>query len=167
MKVKIRTSSYNYGVINILNKFGFRQPSGRDVFDNSNYNVGILIDTEEKIARFLKFENAFRYHKVKEITEKDFSDAYNLYTRDLLKIGSEVIVINNGKTYYGYDTWRGLKGYEDLFTRGESPVNGNVYTILNVGFHENKRDILCLIKDSIKNRVYIIDELGLEIATGN
>lgn len=167
MKVKIRMDSYDYNAINILCQLGFRQPSGRDVYDNNRYPVGILIDAEEKIAKFLNFEKAFEYHKVKEITKETFANAYMSHIRDTLKTGSKVIVKDNGRTYSSYDTWEGLKGYENLFKRNESPMNGNIYTILNVDLHENGNDILCLIKDSERNRVYIINELGLEIATEN
>ena len=84
-----------------------------------------------------------------------------------LAIGDMVKVVYTGDNYSTFDTWKGLKGYEQNYVRGSSPRYKKEYKVLNIKEHGGEFDdghILALIQDLDTTQVFIIRTTGIKKA---
>ena len=87
-----------------------------------------------------------------------------------LAVGDMVEVVDVGFNYSTFDTWKGLKGYEQNYVRHKGPVVNKKYKLLNLEkhgshvFEDESKKILALIQDPDTTQVFIINIQGIKKA---
>ena len=80
-----------------------------------------------------------------------------------IKIGDTVEVIDTGRQYTNYDTWKGLGNYKQNWVNGSYIARNKVYKVLNIKEHGGFiDDVMALVQDEDTTQVFIIGLRGLE-----